>query len=971
MNRKFYFSIVLLSLFCLKAFAQGSIVAPFKPVFKNNVRGDVISIGNVSISGVGAPGSGEVPPAGSSANNGTTAIYVDVDADPITFMSSSAKLKLPNNGGASCPQIIYAGLYWAANTPLPSTTTTREGRDSVKIKFNNGAYADIVADSFYIKELNNTASRNAYFCYADITNFFSSYNLSDTNVTVANIKSQIGTTNRIGAWTLVVVFSDPNPSTFTTKNITVFHGLADLLASNNAATSILDIEIDDFRTPPAPQTFNSDLIFMGYDGDRSASSTPPNAEGISVRRGGLSNPFAATFTSLFNGTNPNGNAFNSTVTLNNALVTTSTPNPFNTLGYDLDRFTLPASVLQNNDSAATVKISTFGSGETFVLHMLTTAIDVKSPLLTIKDSYTDVNGAPLKVGDFIDYKIEIQNRGNDTAIFSTLIDSLRLYLPIVPTSFKLDGVSQTPAVGDDKIDFFPALNYFKVRLGDGAGAAAGNFPPFANKPDTFIVTLRFQVSGNCNLFPSPENYIINRSRVLYEGLTSGLIDSAFSVSSSSNCGVVSYDTLKVLGCRDLDGDTITDFIDKDDDNDGIPDYIEICGPSATQFTPSCPDPVADADNDGIPNFQDPNFGTLNPKGVVATMDFDGDGIINSFDLDADNDGITDVREAYGANADPDNNGQIGNGIGLTILDTDKDGLADVADISNGGTFLIAVNSDNSGRADYLDIDADNDGIPDRIESLTSTNPNASAANIDTDEDGLLDAFDNIATFGGQGTIPVNTDGTDQPDYLDLNSDNDKDPDTIEGWDTDNDGFPNTVTTGIDTDGDGLLNGYDATVGPDPADGKTANSFPANDGGTPERDWRENNTDKDNDGIIDNLDLDDDNDGILDAAEESIPQFAKLPCSPTYVTPDFSQNPPLLIAGIANQVGATYKYTGVLPGIDGIVRIIKTQKLTVTTVDDNTANLPSIQPQSGFNFAQTDSGYVQYRFYRYNFCSPSA
>ncbi|MBI3235433.1 MAG: hypothetical protein HYZ42_15585 [Bacteroidetes bacterium] len=59
------------------------------------------------------------------------------------------------------------------------------------------------------------------------------------------------------------------------------------------------------------------------------------------------------------------------------------------------------------------------------------------------------------------------------------------------------------------------------------------------------------------------------------------------------------------------------------------------------------DPLEDTDNDGVPNFQDENFCDLNDKNVTKCMDFDADGIINSFDLDSDNDGLPDLAELLG------------------------------------------------------------------------------------------------------------------------------------------------------------------------------------------------------------------------------------------------------------------------------------------------------------------------------------
>jgi len=65
------------------------------------------------------------------------------------------------------------------------------------------------------------------------------------------------------------------------------------------------------------------------------------------------------------------------------------------------------------------------------------------------------------------------------------------------------------------------------------------------------------------------------------------------------------------------------------------------------FTCLADDPSADSDNDGIANYQDADFCTLNANGVCTTLDDDGDGLINSFDLDRDGDGCPDALEGAG------------------------------------------------------------------------------------------------------------------------------------------------------------------------------------------------------------------------------------------------------------------------------------------------------------------------------------
>ena len=92
-------------------------------------------------------------------------------------------------------------------------------------------------------------------------------------------------------------------------------------------------------------------------------------------------------------------------------------------------------------------------------------------------------------------------------------------------------------------------------------------------------------------------------------------------------------------------------------------------------------------------------------------------------------------------------------------------------------------------------------------------------------------------------VPVNTEGTGAPDYLDTDSDDDGESDLIEAWDTDGDGTPETVPANVDADGDGLDDNFDNVVGPNGTtnpsnNGQDALDFPNADLGDPERDWRE-------------------------------------------------------------------------------------------------------------------------------------
>ncbi|MEN9441837.1 MAG: hypothetical protein RLZ33_1914, partial [Bacteroidota bacterium] len=172
--------------------------------------------------------------------------------------------------------------------------------------------------------------------------------------------------------------------------------------------------------------------------------------------------------------------------------------------------------------------------------------------------------------------------------------------------------------------------------------------------------------------------------------------------------------------------------------------------------------------------------------------------------------------------------------GTPLITTGADSDAD----GNPNSY-VSGNSDADLQCNFIDIDSDNDGIVDNSEAQ-STAVYIAPTGLDNDNDGIDNAYD--ANDGGTAIIPVNTDGTDNSDYLDLDADNDGLTDAIEGWDTDGNGIANTLPIGTDVDNDGLDDAYDVNDAlVNPTNGTTPTSYPnVSISGTPERDWREVN-----------------------------------------------------------------------------------------------------------------------------------
>ena len=167
-------------------------------------------------------------------------------------------------------------------------------------------------------------------------------------------------------------------------------------------------------------------------------------------------------------------------------------------------------------------------------------------------------------------------------------------------------------------------------------------------------------------------------------------------------------------------------------------------------------------------------------------------------MDSDGDGIVDVIEAG-------------------LPDANLNGIVDGVIGTNGWSTTVSAmpslnlrNTDATGNPDYLDIDSDNDGIPDNIEGQSTAGYKLPVV-TDTDGDGLVNTYDNVVGFGGAGIMVYDHDADGTPDYRDLDSDADGQLDITEGNDFNLNGIAddNVTPTGLDTDGDVLDNRFDS------------------------------------------------------------------------------------------------------------------------------------------------------------------
>ena len=418
--------------------------------------------------------------------------YVDVDGNSSTYDSSQAKLSIP-----STATVVWAGLYTQGYMNGQSQS------QSTNLLQQNPTYLTIPSIgtvSSYPSNIDfysNGSSGYTYDTYAPVPQLIGkAASVVNGWVTGANIQTYTGTDNsglgNYGAWTLVVVYSDPNS---TLKNISVFDGYKKV--ANQTGYSNVTVPVSGFLTPTSGAVNSTLSLFVG-EGDKYITGDKLSLNGT-----------------YLNSTN----AFYSVIT-----GVTDNPSFINNEGIDIQNFDVGVDgnsshpqIIGNGASNANITMTT--TQDTFFPSMVAFTTELYTPSLCYYQSFLDVNGNPLsnpKKGDTITIATwfsDMQKNSNSADLETALkvqvgmsLDTKNLQYVINSTNIKNIGASnystQTDSNDTDLTYFNGTSSVANWNLGTNANSSSGGtFNPNPNGANSLkaYVTYKATIQQDGNI----------------------------------------------------------------------------------------------------------------------------------------------------------------------------------------------------------------------------------------------------------------------------------------------------------------------------------------------------------------------------------------------------------------------------------------------------------------------------------------
>jgi len=268
---------------------------------------------------------------------------------------SSASITIPPSAKVKSARLYWVGrkinnsLWDATSIDSAKTIHFREGL--------SGAYTTITAD---VIDINYNQTRPIYSASADVSNFITSsgtfdvdtnafYTITGATNTFSSNSDGLGA---FGAWTLVVVYEDPNETI--TKNISIFDGYRQITDSDE------DITVTGFLTPKEDDV-DSKLYLFTSEGDRYIT-------GDEIKMGGYK----------YNTTQVDIGTFNSRIDTPGIRVPDlSNNNGIDIQVYDVGTTAGALGIISNDETGANFKFTT--SGDHYFASMLIFSTEIYQP----------------------------------------------------------------------------------------------------------------------------------------------------------------------------------------------------------------------------------------------------------------------------------------------------------------------------------------------------------------------------------------------------------------------------------------------------------------------------------------------------------------------------------------------------------------------------------------------------------------
>ena len=448
-------------------------------------------------------------------------VFVDIDADPTTFNSTSANLINPEPT-LSCLNIKKAYLYWAA-ADKEYDGTTGGGAIEPSWNFNQvklmlpgqTSYSTISADEVIYRGRNDHFQNDPYVCIKDITDEintlaspFGTYQVGNVKATERDLRSHglANITGTSGGWQIVFVYENVS---LDPKNITLYDGYVHTFASNGAGET--EFTFSGFETIPTG-VVNGDVMIGALEGDRDLS-------GDQLLIYDAMNNWSNVSTAL----RFDNNFFNSRITIDGSNFVNRSPASTNTLGFDAALFPLTNGgnqYIQNNQTFARFKITT--DQETYGLYLMGLSVDVYQPSLGALS--LDVNGTgPFDAGEIVPLTLNIKNSGNDD------IEDLEI-TTVLPEEADFSGVGALPSGVTHSYDLPSRTLTFTV--------ANGSTVMGADFDINFDIILREQcyfLEGTCS------SSFELQATATFTGATNGNTITTNSSSTTDECGIGTHE----------------------------------------------------------------------------------------------------------------------------------------------------------------------------------------------------------------------------------------------------------------------------------------------------------------------------------------------------------------------------------------------------------------------------------------------